>query len=52
MFDTRPKPMTDPKHLDEFDRIFGHGNYAKDKEECCSEKPECGDKKECDCDKP
>lgn len=33
MFDTRPKPLTDPKHLDEFDRIFRHGEYAKNKDE-------------------
>jgi hypothetical protein len=34
MFDTRPQPLTDPKHLDEFDRIFKHNDYAEDKEEC------------------
>jgi hypothetical protein len=50
MFDTRPKPMTDPKHLDEFDRIFGHGDYRKDKDgsqgdvcekECCGKHEDC-----------
>lgn len=29
MFDTRPGPLTDPRHLDEFDRIFKHGKYAE-----------------------
>ena len=49
MFDTKPGPMTDEKHLDEFDRIFGHGKYSEDKKECCGE--DCQDKKECECEK-
>jgi hypothetical protein len=41
MFDTRPQPLTDPKHLDEFDRIFKHNEYAEE-----SPKEEC---KDCEC---
>ena len=32
MFDTKPGPLTDPYHLNEFDRIFKHGEHS-DKEE-------------------
>lgn len=51
MFDTRPGPLTDPKQLDNFDRIFGHGEYAEssDTKKCC--KKEHKDKKDCDCKK-
>jgi hypothetical protein len=53
MFDTTPKISNDPKHLDEFDRIFKHGDYA-DKEgapqgdicekECCGKHEDCEEK--------
>jgi hypothetical protein len=29
MFDTTPKISNDPKHLEEFERIFKHGKYAE-----------------------
>jgi hypothetical protein len=51
MFDTRPGPLTDPKHLDEYDRIFKHGKYADKEDEpqgdVC-EKECCGKHKDCD----
>jgi hypothetical protein len=41
MFDTTPKISNDPKHLDEYERIFKHGKYADKEDEPQGDVCEC-----------